>query len=341
MIVKKPVSKENILSKINAFDIFKKYISNFSEVGRHFTSDLRKDNNPTCVVAKIGDNLLYKDFAVPGCLNCFDYVMHKYSVTFYQALEIINLDFSLGLLPNIYLDHVPSPAKVYNVDIDSLEKLPTEIRVSFRDWNLKDKKYWKDTFGITQKTLRYFQVYPLKGYWKNGEYQQCSSLTYGYYFGKYEDGRQGWKIYSPFEVVHNKWRGNASQDIYQGESQLPWTSEILIITKSLKDVMVLYELGIPSVAPQAESIIITQEKYNMYRKRFKRIVLLYDNDGPGVKATERICSELGIPHIYMPEGSKDASDFVKNHSLNQLKSYLKNQCKIIFKSPSPIGSIGT
>lgn len=50
---------------------------------------------------------------------------------------------------------------------------------------------------------------------------------------------------------------------------LPESGDILIITKALKDVMVLYEYGIPAIAPCSENLFITEAQYNHLKERFK------------------------------------------------------------------------
>lgn len=65
---------------------------------------------------------------------------------------------------------------------------------------------------------------------------------------------------------------------------LPKTGEYLVVTKSLKDVMTLYSLGIPAIAPISENCFLSESQYNRLKERFKYIVLLYDNDRPGLRS---------------------------------------------------------
>lgn len=60
--------------------------------------------------------------------------------------------------------------------------------------------------------------------------------------------------------------------------------EYIVITKSLKDVMCLYEFGIPAIAPCSENLFLTESQYEKIKKKFKRILVLYDNDRPGMSA---------------------------------------------------------
>ena len=52
--------------------------------------------------------------------------------------------------------------------------------------------------------------------------------------------------------------------------------------------MVLYNLGIAAIAPQSETQFIEENVLEDLRKRFKHIVLLFDNDQTGIEFTNKI-----------------------------------------------------
>lgn len=90
--------------------------------------------------------------------------------------------------------------------------------------------------------------------------------------------------------------------------------ENLIITKSLKDVCVLYEHGIPSIAPNSENIFVTDAQYTKLKEKFKNIYVLYDNDEPGIAGAEKIKEKYpDVKLIFIPKESecKDISDYRK------------------------------
>ena len=55
---------------------------------------------------------------------------------------------------------------------------------------------------------------------------------------------------------------------------LPKTGDSVVITKSLKDVMCLYEYGISAIAPCSENMFLTDSQYEKLKNRFKHIGLL-------------------------------------------------------------------
>ena len=55
---------------------------------------------------------------------------------------------------------------------------------------------------------------------------------------------------------------------------MPQNGEYLCLTKSLKDVMTLYSLGIPAIAPMSETCFLTDSQYSKVIKRFDKVILL-------------------------------------------------------------------
>lgn len=320
----RPLTRANVLAKVNQFDIFNCYCAPFTKLYKPFRSELREDKRPTCSICKVGGKLIYRDFAVVRrSLDCFSYIQEKYSVDFNQALEMINQDFNLGLMSFVRLNYQrQTNVQCTEFDINSIPEYVVEIRVKTREWSSADKEYWNGRYDLHRATLELFEVFPLQGFFINGRYTGCGSNVYGYYNGRMPDGREAWKIYQPNSPKSEKWRSNCSDGSMQGWKQLPETGDLCIITKSLKDVMVLYQLGIAAVAPQAESNSLDIEKIKELKARFKDVVLLYDNDEPGIKAAEKISEEFNLPMFFMPEGTKDASDFVELYGSEVLNAYI-------------------
>ena len=69
----------------------------------------------------------------------------------------------------------------------------------------------------------------------------------------------------------------------QGAHALPKEGgEYLAITKSLKDVACLYSCGITAIAPISENCFVTEAQFERLSKKFKKIILFYDNDSAGI-----------------------------------------------------------
>lgn len=89
----------------------------------------------------------------------------------------------------------------------------------------------------------------------------------------------------------------------------------------MKDVMCLYSLGYNSIAPQGESMFISKELYDELSLKWKRIVILYDNDKAGKEAVKKIQKETPIESVFIEE-YKDISDYHKNYGAWQAKTLM-------------------
>lgn len=311
---------DNILNRIQTYDIFKAYCSNFKELGKHFASELRDDPNPSCIINYYQGDLMYRDFGDNSTFRAIDYVKYKYSIDFFQVLEKINDDFNLKLGITGIDTRINTKFKISSKKQHYKSRGPTIITKQSREFNDDDILYWKE-FGISIETLKKFDVEAISAFWINEELFIAAKHSYCYNF-YWEDGVFRRKIYQPYDK--NKWYSNGGL-VCQGEGVLPKDGDLLIITKSLKDVITLYELGFTSVAPPSESTFLPIEYYEKQNNRFNKIILLFDNDESGVKMSRKFSKQLNIKCIFTPLGQgKDISDFVKNNNKELGKELINN-----------------
>ena len=117
-------------------------------------------------------------------------------------------------------------------------------------------------------------------------------------------------------------------------SQLPEKANLLVITKSMKDCMTLYSLGIAAIAPNSEHLFISKEKLEELQTRFKRIIVLYDNDLAGINGMSKIRKLYpNLIYSWIPRslGCKDISDLYKTMGPNKTKHLIKKYLKLVFK----------
>jgi len=322
------VSKVTITAAVSDYDIFRHYCSGFNVVNQKFSSEFRNDSDPSCIIGRYGDKLWYKDFAEPNSYDALGYMIRKYGVNYMQCLCMINRDFELGLgtaFPSSKLPMAGStPGVSYNIDISQISSAPTILRIKARKWQAKDGEYWKHKYGISLDTLRKYKVVPIERYWYSGRKGHSMIITsfHAYaYFCENDDGIERWKIYQPYSNKE-KWMSNVPGKYLQGYDQLPWVGDLLIITKSLKDVMVLDQVGYNAIAPHGENFTISEQLMSIIRSRFTRVVILYDNDGPGMKAAQVLADTYELECIFLPAGTKDASDFVESYDYDPLDEVL-------------------
>ena len=303
-----------ILNKISEYDIFKYYCPNFIELNRKFCSDLRKDNKPSVSIVNYNGNLLYKDFGYTDhTFNCFGYVQKKFNVNFTRALVKISNDFNLKLAPSNGELTYDKPI-LYNKKIEN--KKLTIIKKKRRPWNKKDAQFWLK-YGINKKILTIFAVEPISYYWINENRFSCKTITYAFRL------KNKFKIYAPYEK-DIKWFSNTNKEIIQGYNQLPDKGRLLYITSSLKDVMCLFAMQLCGIALQSEMQIPSKVQMQLLLKRFKKIIIFYDNDIPGQAMAAKICQEYQLDNLYIPSdwGAKDVSDAVAIHGFNKVKQFI-------------------
>lgn len=306
----KQLNKDNIYSKIDSFAIFKRYCEGFDQLDKAFKSPLRDDDkHPSSFVIFYKGDLMFKDFG-KGSFRAIDFVMVKYNLDYYQAMQKINCDFNLKLGfdydPNCSFHYEPIEFKKE----DQVEKKTSIINIKRREFNRDDAEYWFGCYRITQKTTELFSVLPISHFTINDYLYFSASLSYSYNY-YWENNVFRRKIYQP--LSWNKWYSNGGL-VVQGEGMLPKNGELLVVTSSLKDVMALYEFGITAVAPTSESTFLPMKYFVKQNDRFKRIVLFMDSDEAGMEANKRLSEKWGLDYIIIPQSfkSKDFSDLVKN-----------------------------
>lgn len=303
------VTKDMILSHLSQEEIFGFYMGTKIVIGELYKSPLRNDRRPTCGFrySKNGSGILYmRDFSGHFWGSCFDMVMKMYGLSYGEALEKIAMDFRLQERESV------SYSKV--LDVSTTERKHTSIRIRIRPFQEFDLKYWAQ-FGISDKVLGLYNVYACECVFVNGrkvyDFEYHKELAFAYRMAKGE-----YKIYFP-ERREDRFLCNTL--ILQGYAQLPETGNLLVITKSMKDVMLFREFNIYAVSGTSESTPISDEVIEDLKRRFKMVVSLYDFDYTGVTGANKLKRDHGIPYLFFTNGrfgtrnymQKDLTDFYK------------------------------
>jgi len=316
------LTKENIFKRITSYDIFRYYSEHFVEVDKSFISDFRDEKNPSCRVGFIRGELLYTDFGTNKSYRAINFVMEKEGLGYVEALNRINVDFNLQL--GIYgisknNSSIKSP-KTYG-SIKHRESKTKVIQIKARAFNKEDEEFW-NTYSIQLTTLQKFNICAISDFWIDGFHYFPDKLSYSYNF-YFEDNLFRRKIYQPLNSKF-KWFSNGGK-VIQGEILLPKQGDLLVITKSFKDVISLYEMGYTAIAPTSESSFVPDTYFEKQQSRFKNIIGLYDNDAAGKKFSTKFSETYKIPFVEIPleYGCKDISDYVKEYGKENAINLLK------------------
>lgn len=323
--VQTPITKEYLLSK-NSEETYMSYYLGMPLSNKAFCSPLRKDNKPSCSIwkSKLG-TLYFKDFATGQTLSFVNLVMTKYNCSYSEALIKIAEDFGLTS-ESTELTPVIQQIPTFK------EKKQSKIQIEQKEFSKEELDWWKQ-FGITKEVLDKFSIFSCKTVFLNGNIfitstEKCP--VFGYFYG-INNGIEQWKIYIPKRTKF-RWINNADKETTQGYAQLPEKGDILVITKSLKDVALLYTFGIPAVAPSSETSFIKKELLDELKTRFKSIVVFFDNDRTGKVYMAKLRHKFPEFHyLIIPRqlNAKDISDFYKLYGKKLTKDLIKKGLKII------------
>jgi DNA primase len=308
------ITLEYILSKVTEYDIYARYIGQF-KVGFIYNSPFRKDENPSFGIfrSKKTGHLLFKDHGSGECGNVIKFVELYTGITNYN-----------DLLRQIVKDlAITNTTKLKSTK--KYESNETVIGVVRQDWTEIDKQFWSK-FHISIDTLNKYNVSSIK-------YYLCNGVVKGIY--KNENPMYAYKvfehfkIYRPFADKYAKWRNNLTENDIQGYKELPKTGDLLIITKSLKDVMCLHEMGYNAISPSSESTFIPEKALNALFKRFKRILICFDRDVAGIRNMRKVSLKTGLKCLIVHKKwhAKDISDAIKLNGFETIKNWLDNELK--------------
>lgn len=308
-----PLTKENIYNRLDSIEIFKRYCKNFHEIGRFFKSEFREEKRASCRIDWLYGDFYLKDFGGDGW-RPIGYVMRKFGLSWSEALSKINDDFCLGLGGVTY-----NCVNQITIERRYREKEQSVIRIKKRGWQDHDLGFW-GKFGIKQTTLDLFNVVPISHFSINDRVSIADKWAYCYNFYWDTPTHYARKIYQPFNQ-NFKWL-STGRGVVQGECVLPYRNHLLIITSSLKDAMVFYEMGINSVAPPSESAFLDDNYFNKQKSRFDRVILNYDSDEVGIARSKALSEKYGLQYILTPE--KDVSDTVAMIGMEKTKQIVFN-----------------
>lgn len=334
MGLKNVITQDDILTQIGCEKILKSYYGDFN-LRSSYNSVLRTDAKKSTgfYVNKKG-LIIYNDFTTGEKYDCIQLVRkllsikYKKDVTVDEAILDIANTFNLKEGSGILV----SPDPVFK------QKEKNVFRVTVRPFTKKDKEWW-GTYGITEQELSDNDVYSVKELrvgkftFKTG----IEELRYAYLL-KDNEGNGYFKIYTPFSKK-GKWYFNATLNLVFGLDKLNYESDTLIITKSVKDYIVLKKFKTDVIALQNESLSsITDDTMDYLKKKYKHIIVFFDMDRAGIKASNEFKRKHNTHRFFLGDKDlnvwtnlqlikelnvKDPSDYVQRFGLNALEIFLK------------------
>jgi hypothetical protein len=278
-----------------------------------FNSPLRQDNTPSFgIIQNPEGRLIFNDFGNNDTGNAITFVQKKLNLpTYKDALVQIYFDLIMNSKDIAdTLQTITKPEKRSQSVIEVVRQSITKV----------DLDYWEQ-FNINKQILKKYEVDPIKYLIVNKiVYWQYTKDNPMYNYQNYDKK----KIYRPYADKKEKWFGSMTKNYVFGHKQLPESGDLLIITKSLKDVMCLYSFGYIAVSPPSEGSLMPSTAIEDYKTRFKKIIVLYDNDEQGIKSAKRMKEVYNINNMIIPPESevKDISDYCKAYGEDKTRALL-------------------
>ena len=198
------------------------------------------------------------------------------------------------------------------------------VDYEMRHWTNFDQTYWMG-YKIGSKMLDRYNVIPLLFFTMSKLGLDGAEISYtfrkNYVYGYFRNDGSLYKIYMPKNTDKKFIK---VENYIQGTDQLRHDCKYLLITSSLKDLMAFNKLGISNIeaiAPDSENTMIGEKAIGELKPHYEKIIVLFDNDEPGIKAAQRYKDKYGFNTILLPM-EKDLSDSVKEHGVDKVREIL-------------------
>lgn len=312
----KIVDRSSILNLVDEYTLYCYYLNAEVEINQVTLSPIRTSKADSLPSFRIfygrAGKLYWYDHGLGGKGgDVFDLVKILFTLdSFQDAINKINQDFELGW----------QSKTVNGKRLDTLKPIirdPADIDAICHDeFTLKGISYWRD-YGISREILQEYNVRQVKYVLLDRRFKSADELSFSYRIGKFL------KIYQPHSVDHkfiNNYPPNYVEGLFQLMQRKDRRTDLLIITKSTKDIMVLRTLGFDAIAPKAENNPIPQFLLDTVEGLYDEVVTLFDPDEAGTRARARY-KYRSICHIPEPErGIKDTADYMKIYGADRTRT---------------------
>lgn len=352
VFLKKETLTSRLLQVVDDYEIYSSLIGEDIELGEVINSPLRSSDEcpsfaifiPTKLIDKgydiRPDEVWFKDMATGYKGNVFTFVkyyaMHHFGEKLakrYDVIKFIDRQLALGMFT------ASGPVRV-SKKREYEKRALKDISYKSRKFTKRDLEYWAK-LEQTKEDLEFWGVKSVRYLLNENnvvrkEFRR-NELAYVY---------EIWdkcKLYQPEAARTFKFRNTCPGDdhrYYQGYRQITGEPRILIITKSMKDVMVFHKffnkyLGIPVdvMAPHAESIKLSDAFIKGINHYYDLKICVSDFDLAGVKFA-RHCRSHGFVLKFVDTKrvsvngklkviDKDLSDYLTNHGRVKTENKLK------------------
>jgi hypothetical protein len=276
------------------------------------------EGTPSMKIFVSNGRYMYKDFSTGNGGNAINLVIQKKGISYPEAASLIVKD---------YTDYLQKYGGVNAFKLTPAVKFKLS-HYEIRSWTKDDATFWS-AFNIGSNMLEQYHIKPLASFTFEKEdgsvsYTKIKSRVYGYFR---EDGSL-YKIYMP----GTKKKFMKLLDYTQGLDQLDFKNPYLVICSSLKDAMCLksFRYNIDVIAPDSENVLLNPTTIDFFKRNYKSIGVLLDNDEAGIKAMKKYEECYGSKPIHLTM-AKDLSDAVQKFGVSEVRTQLEPLLKAALK----------
>ena len=260
----------------------------------------------------------FKDFSTGKSGNKVDLVKSIFNLDFPTSMQRIVRDYNTYVRSSEYIEQKFQPQSKWEIDF-----------INTRKWTTEDKDYWL-SFRIGKTMLDNYNVKPIEYYnlikEEAGEIKKLR-IASKYMYGYFDKNKEVYKIYQPHSKNH---KFHKVKPYLQGFDQLQFNQPYLVICSSLKDAMCLKSMGynLEVLAPDSENTMIKPHIIEHLKKKYKKVITLFDNDEAGKHAVDMYAKTYNIDG-FVPTICKDISDAMVEHGFDKVHAMLRPLLKTI------------
>lgn len=334
----------NVRSSVDIVEIISEYIPLISK-GRNYLGvcPFHDDKHPSMSVSK--EKQIYTCFSCGATGNVFKFLMDYKSITFPEALKILadkagislNLNIKEKKIPNsILYDTYDLAFKFYQNNINIAEGKRAKEYLNSRNIDENIIKEFGIGLSLSKRTLLY-SLLVKKGFDNktimdsglvasndDGYFDMYSNRimfplydTYGKvvgFSGRIYNGEDISKYINTKETAIFK-KGEILYNYHRAKDEVR-TNKTIIVMEGFMDVIRAYTIGVKNVVA-AMGTAITKEQALLIKRLAPNVILCFDGDKAGAKATNACIEELGkigvIPKIVRLEDNLDPDEYIQKN----------------------------
>lgn len=363
------VSYEEILSiqrQINIVDVVREYVP-LTQKGKNFfgVCPFHDDHNPSMSVSN--SKQMYRCFVCGASGNVFNFVSEYEKVSYLEAVKIvadkIGIDLDIGnikskeLIKSPLYDIYDITYKIYQNNLNT--NYGKKAKKYLKDRNIDDSIIKEFKIGLSTMNTEVIEILKSKNFsiddiLKSGVCTQSGKYIYDLYknrimfplfdidgnvvgfSGRVYDEKSDNKYINTSETEIFK-KGNLLYNYHNAKAEARKNKKVIIV-EGFMDVIRLWSIGIKNVVATMGTAI-TKNQANLIRKLSSNIILMFDGDKAGDKATKSFIemfedSDASISVVRL-EDNLDPDEYILTKGKDKIMYHLSHAIsKVSYKLDS-------